>query len=317
MAVPTRTETLNNFITATGQNRRPGLVDNFYGSAPLLARLRSKDATRLRGGSEIRENFIYANFTAGSYGRGDTFDTGTKEFSTAMVFNWKFSYGAINLDVIDIDLNDSPEQTFDIVEAAMENAELSLINDASDQIFADGTGNAGKDMDGLANGVSQSGTYGGITRDTTVGSPGRALRSGADNSTGGALSLASVNSEFGNCVVGKEKPDLIVTTQTLWNRIWERSQPSEQNRPEDQRDIGFETVRLNSAYVTVDSHCPSGFLYLLNTDWWRFYVHTKWDFRMRGPLEPTNQQLQIGQIILWANLICRSPRLQGVMSGLT
>ena len=319
MPAPTRTETLNSFIVSTGQNRRPGLVDQFYGSMPFLARLRSKDATRVRGGSDIRENFIYAGFTAGSYGRGDTFDTGVTEFTTAMRFDWKFAYGALNLNVIDVDLNDSPEQTFDLVEAAMENAELSLLDDLSDQIFSDGTGNVSKDFDGLANAVSRSTSvaYGGITRSATASTPGAALRSGADDSTGGALSLAAVNVQFGSTVVGKEKPDLIVTTQTLWNRIWERSQPSERNNAEADRDIGFETVRLNSAYVTVDSHCPSGFLYLLNTGWWRLYVHNKWDFRLRGPMQPTSQQLEIGQIIVWGNLVCRSPRLQGVMSGLT
>ena len=318
MAIPTRTETLSTFITATGQNRRPGLVDQFFNSASLWARIKERDAVRLRGGSEIRENFLYAGFGGSSYGRGDEFDTAVKEFTTSMVFNWKFAYAPINLDVIDVDLNDSPEQTFDIVEAAMENAELSLINDLSDQIYADGTGNASKDLDGLANGVSRTGTYGGITRGAVADSPGAAIRAGVENTAGGVLSLASLNSDFGSTIIGREKPDLLVTTQTLWNRIWERSQPSERNpNPGDNRDIGYEVVRFNGSDVTVDSHCPSGFLYMLNMKYWRLYVHNKWDFRMRGPMEPTNQQRSIAQIILWGNLICRSPRMQGVVSGLS
>ena len=318
MAVPTRTETLNTFITSTGQNRRPGLVDSFFKSATLWARLKERDAVRLRGGSEIRENFLYAGFGASSYGRGDEFDTSVKEFTTSMLFNWKFAYAPLNLDVIDIELNDSPERTFDIVDAAMEAAELSLINDLGDQIYADGTGNASKDFDGLANGVTQTGTYGGITRSATEGTPGFALRAGVENTAGGVLSLASLNSDFGSTIIGREKPDLLPTTQTLWNRIWERSQPSERNpNPGDNRDIGFEVVRFNGADVTVDSHCPSGFLYMLNTKYWRLYVHQKWDFRMRGPMEPTNQQRSIAQMVVWGDLICRAPRMQGVISGLT
>lgn len=318
MAVPSRTETLNTFITSTGQNRRPGLIDSFFNSATLWARIKERDAVRLRGGSDIRENFLYAGFGGSSYGRGDEFDTSVKEFTTSMVFNWKFAYAPINLDVIDVDLNDSPEQTFDIVEAAMENAELSLINDLSEQIYADGTGNASKDFDGLANGVSRTGTYGGITRGAVAETPGAALRAGVENTSGGVLSLATLNDNFGSTIIGREKPDLLVTTQTLWNRIWERSQPSERNpNPGDNRDIGYEVVRFNGSDVTVDSHCPSGFLYMLNMKYWRLYVHNKWDFRMRGPLEPTNQQRSIAQIILWGNLICRSPRMQGVVSGLS
>ena len=101
MAIPTRTETLNTFITSTGQNRRPGLIDNFFNSATLWARIKERDAVRLSGGSEIRENFLYAGFGGSSYGRGDEFDTSVKEFTTSMVFNWNFVYAPVNLDVIE------------------------------------------------------------------------------------------------------------------------------------------------------------------------------------------------------------------------
>ena len=318
MAPPTRTEVLSNFIVSTGQNRRPGIADAFFNSSPVWQRLYDRESVILSGGSEIRENFIYTGFPASSYGRGDLFDTTTTEFSTSMLFDWKFVYSPLNLNVIDVELNDSPEQTFDLVEAAMETCELSLIEDLSTQIFADGTGNGGKDFDGLANGVARTGTYGGITRGSTANSPGAAIRCAVDDTTGGALSLANVNFQFGSCIVGREKPDLIVTTQTLWNRIWERLQPQDRynGAPED-RDAGMEMFRFNGATVTVDSHCPSGFLYFLNTKWWRLYLHRRYDFRYRGPMEPTNQQMSIGQLITWGNLVCRSPRMQGRMSGLS
>ena len=319
MAVPTKTLTLNNFYASTYENRRPGLVDQFFGSAPLLAYIRKNDAVRLKGGRDIQEHFVYAGLTASSYGRGSEFDTSTKEISTVMIFNWKHVYSAANLDVIDVDLNDSPEQVFDLVEATLETSELSLFDNMSTQLFSDGTGNGSLDIDGLANAVSRSTStsYGGITRSATANTPGAALRAGVEDTTGGSLSLATLNDDYGSCVIGREKPDLMVTTQTLWNRIWERSQPSERNKPATEREIGFESVRFNAADVTVDSHCPSGFVYFLNTDWWKFYVHNKWDFRMRGFMEPTNQQKMIGQVVVWCNPICRSPRLQGVASGLT
>ena len=319
MAPPSRTQTLNNLVTSTYENRRPGLVDQFFGSAPLLAYIRKRENVSLKGGTDIRENFVYADFPASSYGRGTEFDTSTKEFSTAMIFDWKFNYTPVNLDVIDVDLNDSAEAVFDLVEAAMETGELSMVDEMSSQLFSDGTGNGGLDMDGLANAVSRSTSvaYGGITRSATAGTPGAALRAGVENTTGGALSLAQTNSDYGSCVIGREKPDLMVTTQTLWDRFWERSQASERNKPESDRDIGFESVRFNAADVTVDSHCPSGFLYFLNTKWFKYYTHSKWDFRFRGFFEPSNQQRQIGQIVAWGNTVCRSPRLQGVASSLT
>ena len=94
-------------------------------------------------------------------------------------------------------------------------------------------------------------------------------------------------------------------------------QPAERPTPSDLREIGYEYVRLNGAEVVVDSHCPSGFLYLLNTEFWELYAHKKWDFRFRGFASPPNQQMLIGQLIFWGALTCRGPRFQGVMSGLS
>ena len=315
MAIPTITETLNTFVTSTANHRRKDLVDNFFNSAALLLRMRKRNAIPLRGGAEIRVPHIYAGFDASSYGRGDEFNTEVKEYATTLRFNWKFSYAPVNLDVVDVDLNDSPEQVFDVVDAAMETAELSLIDDISTQLFADGTGNASKDIDGLAIAVSRTGTYGGLARGTD--SQGSSIRSAFEDTAGGALTLATMNTNYGTATIAREQPDLYVTTTTLWSRIWERTQPSERNTPGDLRDIGFQTVRFNGADVTVDSHVPSGFLYTLNTKSFELYTHKRWDFRFRGFMEPTNQQRMIGQVIWWGNLACRSPRLNGVASGLS
>ena len=278
--------------------------------------MRKNNRVPLRGGEEIRASHIYTNFAASSYGRGDEFSTSVTEFATTMRFNWKFIYAPINLDVIDVELNDSPERVFDLVDAALEVGELSLIKEFSSQLYGDGTGNASKDIDGLAIAVSTAGTYGGITRGTdTVGTSTKAA---FEDSTGGALTLTFMNENFGKARIARKKPDLISTTQTLHDRIWERSQPSERNRGgDDLREIGFDTVRFNGADVVVDDDVPSGLMYFLNTEYWEFYVHNKWDFRFRGFLEPANQQRQIGQLITWGNPVCRGPRFQGVLSGLT
>ena len=316
MAVPTRTQTLNTFVSSTAEHRRKDLIDNVFGSAPLLVRLRKRNRVPIKGGEVIKASHIYAAFPASSYGPGDEFSTETKEFATSLVFNWKFVYAPINLDVIDVELNDSPEQVFDLVDAAMETGELSLVDELADQLFSDGTGNSNKDIDGLAIAVSRTGTYGGLARGTDA--QGSSIRAAVEDTTGGTNTLAFMNTNFGACVVAREKPDLIPTTQTLWNRVWERSQPSERNQGgDDMRDIGMDVIRFNGASVVVDSHCPSGFMYFLNTKFFEFYVHRKWDFRFRGFMEPAQQQRQIGQLIVWTNLVNRSPRLNGAASGLS
>ena len=315
MAFPTRTTVLNTFASATAENRRPDLIDNFFTAAPLVVRLKNKHKVTLRGGSEIQVVHVYAGTTASSYGRGDEFDTQVREHSTALRFDWKHTYAPVNLDVIEVELNDTPDAVFDLVDAAMEVGEMSLIDELSEQIYGDGTGNAGKDIDGLAIAVSRTGTYGGLARGTDA--QGSSIRAGVENTTGGVLSLSGLNSGFGSLIYGKKRPDLAVTTQALWNRIWDRSQPSERNVPESRRDIGFDVVRFNGMDVVVDPHCPSGFLYMLNTDFFEWFAHRKWDMRFRGFMEPVQQQRMVGQLIFWSQLVCRGPRFQGVLSGLS
>ena len=312
----TRTEVLNTFTASTAKYQRKSVIDAFFGSNTVLAGIKKHDSLKVQGGSEIVEDFIYAGFNGGSFGRGQTFNTDVTEFVEPMHFDWKGAYAPVVVDGFDAALNQGKERVFSIVKATMENAHLTLNNDLGTQIFADGTGNSGNDIDGLGNAVSRTGTYGGVTRAST--GAGAAIRAAQEDTTGGALSYGNVNTVFGNTVVANETPDLMPTTQTLRNVIWSHSQPSERaSGGDDIREIGFNGVRFNGAVVVVDSHCPAGFLYFLNMKWFTLYMLTNWDFKLRGMFETHDTFTQVGQVIAILNLVCRAPRFQGVMSGLS
>ena len=115
----------------------------------------------------------------------------------------------------------------------------------------------------------------------------------------------------------REKPDLILTTQTIWNRFWERSQTSERNVAEDLRAIGFDSVRFNGADVVVDPHCPSGYIWLLNTKYMEFWVLEGKDFYLRGPFEVHNEDARVWQCVTYCDLVCTGPRFQGFISSVS
>jgi hypothetical protein len=63
--------------------------------------------------------------------------------------------------------NSGKEAIIDLLDGRMEVAEAQLANRIGSDIYGDGTGNAGKNIDGLAAAVPDaptSGTYGGINR---------------------------------------------------------------------------------------------------------------------------------------------------------
>jgi hypothetical protein len=86
-------------------------------------------------------------------------------------------------------------------------------------------------------------TYGGITR-TDLGVAAGTNNSGINGytiATMTTLTLAGLQTAYGACWFGNEHPDLIVTTQTIWNIIWNKILPQQRFMEEssDVAKIGF------------------------------------------------------------------------------
>lgn len=314
MALPIDGRQFNNVLATTFDAKLPRLIDAFFRSNPLFVRLHSRDAIKHDGGASIRTPLIYTDLGGGSYGKGDTFDTSFREFMTDLLLNWKRNYAPIVLDNLETAMNSGVARVIDLVDAVMETAKMTLANNCGTQSFGDGTGNGAKDMDGLAIAVASTGTYGGIVRDGSL--QGNAVTAQV-NSVGGAFSLSMVNTSMGTATVGAEKPDLIITTQTIWNKFWDRIQPAQRFGSEDMKKAGMESIQFNGCDVVVDSHCPDGFIYLLNTKYVEFWIMTGNDFKIRGPFDVYNQDSFIGQCILYSNLVVPNPRMQARISNVT
>ena len=186
----------------------------------------------------------------------------------------------------------------------------------SDMLFGDGTGNGSRDFDGLLNAINSTvyPTYGGINRIEETWLNGRV------NTTGGAITLDSINAMLGLCTVGHKKPDLILTTQTLYDKVWARVQPQQRYLSEKSElaKVGFSGINFNGhADMIVDNHCPVGHMFFINTDYWKFVLNRHKNFQWTGEKTPTNQDVYVRQLLTMGNFICQQPRVQGMMSGLT
>ena len=106
----------------------------------------------------------------------------------------------------------------------MEVARLSLSDMFSEQLWGDGTGNNGKDITGIQAAVDDGtnvATYGGINRGTYTW-----WKSQYFDAQNDVLSLGMINSMITKCTDGSERPDLIVTTPDLWDKLWELPKPA-------------------------------------------------------------------------------------------
>ena len=323
MALPNDSRQLADVAAAAVDSYLPGLIDLFFNSNALWIRLASKERVILDGGDLIRQPILYDQLNGASYSGLDTFDITRRPTKTVLQFDWSQYYVNLTVDGRTIlKTSGAGSRVLDLVEAEMETARLTIANLLGTDLYLDGTGNSNKALLGLVAAID-SGTnvasYGGISR--TDGSVQATAVTGNLNTTGGALNLALINTAMGVATIQPHRPDLLVTTQTLWDRFWERGQPS-QREPvgpgfDDLGRAGFTAINFNGSAVVVDSHCATGNLWQINTDFIKLIIHKDRDFQFTGFQKPTNQDALLGQILWAGQLVCQSPRLQARMTGLT
>lgn len=334
MALPTDGRSLNDLYVTTFDARINQIYDGFFNTNAVFERLYQRDrvdpgtVVRFEGGNEIQVPILYNAPTATSYSGGDTADTTETEVSTLAVFNWKQAWAPINISGLKLAQNAGGSETrfFDLVEIRAEAAFNALADKMGTMLFSDGTGNGSKDWDGLKNGINISSnyaTYGGITRSSTSGDPGNAINGQVD-ATGGVMSKALLQKTFGNCTFNRAMPDTICMLQAQFNELWERVEAADRNAPGPLREVGFQTIRFNGAECVVDSHVPSGTVWLLNTQYIKMYFLNGHDFVRRSTRDLNgegfpvfNQDMRVDQLIAYGDFVVPMPRFSGQIQNVT
>jgi hypothetical protein len=206
-----------------------------------------------------------------------------------------------------------------LVASKMETATLTCHDDLATMFFGDGTGNNSKDFDGLLNGCDDGSTYtsyGGITRGTS----GATWWQAQVNSTGGALTVDSINALLGKCTIGQKKPDLAFMPQNLYDKLWSRVQPQQRFLGEKSvlAQVGFTGINLNGhCECLVDNHCPSGYIFFMNTDYWKLILNRKRNFYWTPEKTPVDADAWVRQLLTMGDLINVQPRVSGLLSSLS
>jgi len=320
MALPTDGRTLNNIVVTTLDAKLRRVTDLFFNTNAAFERMYAKNKIKYEGGEEIRSTILYNAPTSTSYTPGgDTADTTETEIVTDLVFNWKAAWCPININGLKLAQNAGGRETkfFDLLDLIAEAAANSLADKLGTMFFLDGTGNSNKDFDGLLNAVVSSGSYGGITINSTAGDPGNAIKGQVD-ATGGAMSKALLQTDYQLAVFNRARPDLILTTNALFSKLWERVEAADRNAPGPARDAGFETIRFNGAEVVVDSHVASGYVWMLNTDYIEMWCMEGHDFVRRSQsagfgdtgFPVFNSDMYVDQLHIYGDFIVPGPRYQ-------
>ncbi len=117
---------------------------------------------------------------------------------------------------------------------------------------------------------------------------------------------------YGALTVDADSPDLIVTTQTIFD-AYESSLQANKRFEGDASlaDAGFQTLKFKGATIVVDSHCPEGHMYFLNTKYLDFKVHSKRNFAFEAFKRQEGYDVMQARIFWMGQLTCSNARMQG------
>ena len=302
-------------LSTTLANYRDQLTDNIFTARPLTYFLQDKGRIRmLNGGTKIVEPLIYSeSTTVGSYSGYDSIALTAQAGITAAEYDWKQYAASIAISGIEEAKNNGEQEIINLLEAKIMQAEESMREGFNRMFYSDGTGNSGKDWNGLGNIVEASGTVGGINRATSGNEYWRSY----EENTATALTLAQMSTAYNSVSVGNDHPDMILTTQTLFEKYEALLQPQLRYTDTKTADAGFQNLLFKAAPIVYDEHCTAGIVYFLNSKYLTLVGHTgKW-FAQTQFVRPEDLDARYALIMCYGNLTCRNAAKQGKLTAKT
>ena len=337
--------TITDVIATTIQNRSGKLADNVTNNNAILRKLKAKGNVRpFGGGNVILEEIMYTDsstINANSYSGYELINISPNSPISAAQFSIAQYAGAVTMSGLEMLQNAGEQAIIDLMEGRIKVAEGQLMNRIDYDLYLDGTGNAGKNLTGLAAAVTDAGTgtYGGIARATWAFWANQYYRGVTDG--GAAVSAANIQQYMTTlalkCVRGNNRPDLWVADNTYYG-FYVNSLQAIQRITSDNGSAtagaGFgpnlrffgggtdaEVVlgggisgAVNQAGTT--GGATSAHMWALNTDYIFFRPHRDRNFVPIGGERQAVNQDAIVKLIGWAgNLTSSGPQFCGALSA--
>lgn len=336
--MPTATQlTLDydSILTTTLFNVRKRMYDQVFLKNVFFNLMHANGRKRLEDGGEriqvpIR---IGKNTTAKSYSKYDLLDTTPQDNVTSSFANWKQVSVSITIARIEERQNSGMSKIMSLFGEKVEDAQLSLQDEVSRQLWAITTGNGGKDITGLPAIIADNPAAGTLQSISRVTNSLWRNKSTDSSATTAAAFLKECRTMWNNCSKGTGGgPDVVIATQTAYEHYEGALDANHRYVNQAMADIGFDNIRLKGAQVywdervpdsenqvqaTVDGGSPSAeTMYFLNTEFLEFIVDRETDFINTPFVRPENADARTAQILLYGQLVTTNPRKLGVLASI-
>lgn len=312
-------------VTTTFRNHSKEVADNVSKHNALYRKLDETGNIQLEdGGLSIALPLEYANNTTYQrYSGYDVLNIGAVDVLTAAEYPWR--QVAVNLAISGLEMrtNAGENRIINFVKAKIRNAQHSIANGLSADLYSDGT--AANQINGLQALVADAGTgtVGGINSSTYAFWQNVVQSAAAPLQGGSAITPSATTFEslmlplWIRLTRGTDMPNLIVMSDDYFT-MFEQSQTSLKRYTADQNGQGgMISMKYKTADVFFDSSggIPAAHAYFLNTNYMKLVVHNQANITMLDEVESINQDALVKTIIWQGNLALSNRSLQGVLKA--
>lgn len=320
------TDTYDALLSTTLRNYSRKLRDNIFNAFPYLKWLMSKDRVQHEdGGYQIVEHLLYGkNTTIKSKTAYGILDTTPQDGISVALFDWKEIGGTIAISRKEKRQNSGKHQLLNLLKAKTQQAELSIKDVVSAQLFANISTEPATDLTSTLLIVSNSPST------TTVGSVSGSTYTWWRNyqvsvGTYAANLTDKLRTAFNSCSAGGASfPDGIVCSQTAFEYYESLGETMKRFVNEQKSlDLGFTVLTYKGADMFWDASFATNTpatgesMLLLNSENIRLVVDRDSDFVTTDFIEPENQTASVAKVLLMANLTCNNRRKLGLLHGIS
>lgn len=335
------TTTVNQFLASAWVDQV--LRDNFFFGEVL------SNTEKFRGSQEVHPIKYQKGIATVAFNGFDALPTTQQPVSVNMTFYATWTATNVALAGSDLSLNKTQEQKLNLMKTMMKSRSQDAADDIGNFFQGDGTSYGGKapmGLTGIVDDGSVLSSYGGLSRATYDG------LNATVTASGGTISLLKVRTLANNITDGQVQPNMAYTDYTTWSYFEQLLQPFQRNNYSD----NFKAMKAGTGYkggvgliwdglvVYRDKKCTTGYFYLLNTDYLKFYGLNWWEgspvslkdeeiegniyaytnkssaanaFTWTGWIRAYNQGAVNGFMLMGGQLICTNPWRNGVLTGIT
>jgi len=304
-----------------------GPVDQTFTSQALLYLLKDGGYREYADGGRLFEVTVeYAqNTTFRSISELETIDTTRIDVFDAARYEQRIHAGSVVFSDLEELRNAVANRKIDVVKSKLKNGVNSALQSLNEMLWGDGTGNGGKDWDGLRKIIPAdptTGTVGGINAATWA-----FWRSKQASGAGTAFNnlRAALLSVHNQCSLGgtDKKPTGVIMDRASFEGyhklLVDVTSLVKDSDGEADPDLGW----LNEAIVFMgipmvydESASPAATAYFVNKTFLNLVVLKGAWMKMKNPIEPANQLMRVHRVFSVGNLCATARRHLGVVTAI-